>query len=290
MLAALTALITDAWDSFERPRPEEPAIDANVLERLAAPLPDVPADPSQVLADAARILDESVSPARPLYLAYIGSTGLEVGVLAEALAATYDVNLAVTARRRRPPRAAGGPLGRRVRRLSVRRGRFHERRDDLEPHRDPGRPRAGAAGVSNRGLRRSAGGRVLLGRGPPLGRPRGRGRGHRLGFRPLARPGLRAPHAPRGPRRAPLPRTATRGSRRSRSSPTAARPSPAPSTRSMSSPTSVGRTAPGCTSTVPTASRRRPRSRRGRCSPGWSGPTQPLSTRTSGSACRRAAV
>ena len=98
VLAALTALITDAWDSFERPRPEEPAIDANVLERLAAPLPDVPADPSQVLADAARILDESVSPARPLYLAYIGSTGLEVGVLAEALAATYDVNLAVTAR------------------------------------------------------------------------------------------------------------------------------------------------------------------------------------------------
>jgi aromatic-L-amino-acid decarboxylase len=58
----------------------------------------VPVDPSQVLADAARILDESVSPARPLYLAYIGSTGLEVGVLAEALAATYDVNLAVTAR------------------------------------------------------------------------------------------------------------------------------------------------------------------------------------------------
>ncbi len=51
-----------------------------------------------VLSDAARILDESNSPSRPLYLGYIGSTGLEVGVLAEALAATYDVNLAVTAR------------------------------------------------------------------------------------------------------------------------------------------------------------------------------------------------
>ena len=51
-----------------------------------------------MLADAARVLDESNSPSRPLYLGYVGSTGLEVGVLAEALAATYDVNLAVTAR------------------------------------------------------------------------------------------------------------------------------------------------------------------------------------------------
>lgn len=65
--------------------------------RLSQPLPAEAADPEQVLADAARILDESVSPARPLYLAYIGSTGLEVGVLGGALAATYDVNVAVTA-------------------------------------------------------------------------------------------------------------------------------------------------------------------------------------------------
>ncbi len=98
MLAALSALIADAWDSFERPRPEEPAIDAELLERLDAPLPEQPNDPATVLADAARLLDESNSPSRPLYLGYIGSTGLEVGVLADALAATYDVNLAVTAR------------------------------------------------------------------------------------------------------------------------------------------------------------------------------------------------
>ena len=98
VLVALSRLIAEAWDSFEHPRPEEPAIDDEVRERLGQPLPEMPADPAQVLADAARILDESVSPARPLYLAYVGSTGLEVGVLAEALAATYDVNLAVTAR------------------------------------------------------------------------------------------------------------------------------------------------------------------------------------------------
>ena len=136
----------------------------------------------------------------------------------------------------------------------MRRGRFHERRDDLEPHRDPGRPRAGAAGVSDRGLRRAAGRRLLLGRGPPLGRPRGRGRGHRLGLRPLARPGSERRMRRRGARRRACRAIATRGSRRSRSSPTAARPLPARSTRSASSPTSARRTASGCTSTAPTAS------------------------------------
>ena len=98
VLAALSRLIGEAWASFENPRPVEPAIGDEVRARLEMPLPELPADPAQVLADAARIMDESNSPARPLYLGYIGSTGLEVGVLAEALAATYDVNLAVTAR------------------------------------------------------------------------------------------------------------------------------------------------------------------------------------------------
>ncbi len=98
VLAALTRLIADAWQSFARPRPAEPAVDADLLERLGQPLPQAPNNPAVVLADAARILDESNSPARPLYLGYVGSTGLEVGVLADALAATYDVNLAVTAR------------------------------------------------------------------------------------------------------------------------------------------------------------------------------------------------
>ena len=66
----------------------------------------MPGDPAEVLADAARVLDESNSPSRPLYLGYVGSTGLEVGVLAEALAATYDVNLAVDRACRRPGRGA----------------------------------------------------------------------------------------------------------------------------------------------------------------------------------------
>ena len=97
VLDSLTKLIAGAWDSFEHPRPEEPAIDEELRRRLAEPLPEGPLAAPEALADAAKVLDESVSPSRPLYLAYVGSTGLEIGVLASALAATYDVNLAVTA-------------------------------------------------------------------------------------------------------------------------------------------------------------------------------------------------
>lgn len=97
-LRLLAEQIGAAWDSFEEPRPSEPPITADLEARLREPLPESQTAPEEVLADAARILDASISPTRPLYLGYIGSTGLDVGVLANALAATYDVNLAATAR------------------------------------------------------------------------------------------------------------------------------------------------------------------------------------------------
>jgi aromatic-L-amino-acid decarboxylase len=97
MLALLSHYIADAWQSFDEPRPEEPPIDDALAARLREPLPESGVAPEVALDDAARVLDASVSPARPLYLAYIGSTGLEAGVLGAALMATYDVNLAVTA-------------------------------------------------------------------------------------------------------------------------------------------------------------------------------------------------
>ena len=52
----------------------------------------------EALDDAARILDESIAQARPRYFAFIGSSGLEIGALADFLAHTYDINLAVDAR------------------------------------------------------------------------------------------------------------------------------------------------------------------------------------------------
>ena len=97
-LTLLADQIAAAWRSFERPRPAEPGITPELERRLREPLPERHSPADQVLAEAAQILDGSISPTRPLYLGYIGSTGLDVGVLANALAATYDVNLAATAR------------------------------------------------------------------------------------------------------------------------------------------------------------------------------------------------
>jgi aromatic-L-amino-acid/L-tryptophan decarboxylase len=97
VLVSLERVICDAWASFDRSRISEPELDEELAARLDAPLPEEAGDAETALADAARVLDASISPSRPLYLGYIGSTGLEVGVLASALAATYDANLAVSA-------------------------------------------------------------------------------------------------------------------------------------------------------------------------------------------------
>ena len=97
LLEDLTGYVRAAWQSFEHPRPAEPHADQALLARLEEPLPTEPSNAEQTLADAVEILEASVSPARPLYLAYIGSTGLEAGVLASTLSATYDVNLATAA-------------------------------------------------------------------------------------------------------------------------------------------------------------------------------------------------
>jgi len=97
ILEALERVICEAWESFDAPRTAEPQLDEMLIGRLETSLPEKAGNADGILADAARILDASISPSRPLYLGYIGSTGLEIGVLASALLATYDANLAVTA-------------------------------------------------------------------------------------------------------------------------------------------------------------------------------------------------
>jgi aromatic-L-amino-acid decarboxylase len=97
VLETLGRVVAEAWASFEHPRPVEPKLTPALTERLLEPLPEEPDDAQHALADVAQVLDASISPARPLYLAYIGSTGLDMGMLGAALAATYDVNLAVVA-------------------------------------------------------------------------------------------------------------------------------------------------------------------------------------------------
>ncbi|MBV7328973.1 aminotransferase class V-fold PLP-dependent enzyme [Chloroflexi bacterium TSY] len=90
-------LIERAWHSFDRARPAQPQVDDSIRELLSMPLPDEGIDAIDALDEADKILDQSLSQSRPHYFAFIGSSGLEMGVMADALAASHDVNLAVYA-------------------------------------------------------------------------------------------------------------------------------------------------------------------------------------------------
>lgn len=96
-LARAAELIEQAWRSFDHFRPEEPALDERVRALLRTELPEEPTPVFEVLEDAARILDETIAQPRPRYFAFIGSSGLEIGAIGDALAACYDANLAVYA-------------------------------------------------------------------------------------------------------------------------------------------------------------------------------------------------
>jgi aromatic-L-amino-acid decarboxylase len=98
VLAHAAKLVEEAWRSFDRYRPEEPPLDERVRGLLGTGLPDAPVPVHQALDDAARILDGSIAQSRPRYFAFIGSSGLEIGTIADLLAHTYDINLAVDAR------------------------------------------------------------------------------------------------------------------------------------------------------------------------------------------------
>jgi aromatic-L-amino-acid decarboxylase len=91
-------LVAEAWRSFDRFRPEEPPLDERVRRLLGTGLPEEGVPAREALDDAARILDESIAQPRPRYFAFIGSSGLEIGAVADLLAHTYDINLAVDAR------------------------------------------------------------------------------------------------------------------------------------------------------------------------------------------------
>ncbi len=96
-LARAFKLIEQAWRSFDRFRPEEPPLDERVRALLRSDLPEEPSPVFEVLDDVARILDESIAQPRPRYFAFIGSSGLEIGAIGDALASCYDINLAVHA-------------------------------------------------------------------------------------------------------------------------------------------------------------------------------------------------
>jgi aromatic-L-amino-acid decarboxylase len=92
------ALVARAWREFDQAREVEALPTSSLLTVLNEPLPQEPNDVIASLDTAAEVLDTSLSQARPRYLAYIGSSGLEVGALADLLAHSYDINLALDAR------------------------------------------------------------------------------------------------------------------------------------------------------------------------------------------------
>jgi aromatic-L-amino-acid/L-tryptophan decarboxylase len=97
VLQRAAALIGAAWISFDQARPGQPVVDESLRAMLREPLPDDAEPVTQALEEAALILDESIAQPRPRYFAFVGSSGLEIGVVADALASCFDANLAVYA-------------------------------------------------------------------------------------------------------------------------------------------------------------------------------------------------
>jgi aromatic-L-amino-acid decarboxylase len=84
-------LLRDAWTSFDTARASQPDVNDSYFHQ---PLPESGTDPRAVLDAAADVLDQSLAHSRPRFFAFIPSSGLEMGVLADALAAAHDTNLA----------------------------------------------------------------------------------------------------------------------------------------------------------------------------------------------------
>ena len=96
-LERAAAIVAGAWQSFDRARPGQPGVDERLQRLLRAALPAEGSSALGALDDAAQILDVSIAQTRPRFFAFVGSSGLEIGVLGDLLASCFDANLAVWA-------------------------------------------------------------------------------------------------------------------------------------------------------------------------------------------------
>ena len=91
------ALILESWRGFDRARSYQPPITEDIRALLDEGLPEAGIGPHAALDEVSEILDESLAHSRPRFFGYVGSSGLELGVLADALAGSHDINLAASA-------------------------------------------------------------------------------------------------------------------------------------------------------------------------------------------------
>lgn len=98
VLAKVEELVSNVWAEFDQARESEPEISPQVESLLSKSLPTLGSDPLNTLLAAAGVLNQSTAQSRPRFFAYIGSSGLEMGAVADFLAASYDINMATDAR------------------------------------------------------------------------------------------------------------------------------------------------------------------------------------------------
>lgn len=90
--------VRQVWTGFDHAREGEPELSAETRAMLADTLPEHGVNRMIALDQAVHVLDQSLAQSRPRFLAYIGSSGLEIGAVADFLAASYDINVAIDAR------------------------------------------------------------------------------------------------------------------------------------------------------------------------------------------------
>jgi aromatic-L-amino-acid decarboxylase len=93
-LERLAQELATAWDGFRNARPEEPVPDDALRALLSEPLPEQGAPLPRAIDDTMMVLDRSIAQSRPRYFGFVGGSGLESGVLADALAESFDINMA----------------------------------------------------------------------------------------------------------------------------------------------------------------------------------------------------
>ncbi len=96
-LARASEHVLHAWTEFDHARETETPVSPELSALLEAPLPEHGTDVLTTIDWAREVLDASMAQSRPRFFGYIGSSGLEVGALADLLAHSYDTNLAVDA-------------------------------------------------------------------------------------------------------------------------------------------------------------------------------------------------